>query len=546
MAPIGPSLAELQLLKAWAIRQNLSADRLYQVVNQALAGSGCLNSADLTAYGQYLAGLLEGRHEKGRLADLTVQALQHAGTVLMAWREWLQCYPEVPSSLETVLLDCLAEAQALLLKRLAERQPDHDRITGLPDRAALPAAVNKARAATRPSRQFAVMSVEITAGQHVYPDALLQLLAQRLAGMLRSPEQDTLLLIDRQTFGLVLADLNGEGHALLAAHRALSFFEEAVLMQDGRALKLHPRIGIALAPQHGEAAKQLLEAATVALHTYSADRVSIYDPQQDKLHTALFRLEAPLRDALEYNLLHLAFQPQIDCRDGSFHGMESLLRWQDEKLGMVRPDEIVMVAEHLGLMPMLTQWILNASLREFAKLIALGVPGSISINITASNLLDRELRAAIQDALTLWQVPPQRVVLEITESGLIGNLDDALLAMHALKRLGCKLALDDFGTGYSSLSYLKRLPIDELKIDRSFILTMRESAKDAGIVRTIIELAHLLELVVVTEGVEDAETVRMLTGMGNDVIQGYVHSQPLPPQAIPDYLASLNLPGKRI
>lgn len=535
----GPSAAALHALNMWAVHQDLPEAMLRKIVVDALGRSHCHNAADIAAYCKYLDQLQSGIHDSTLLADLTVPALQQSGPVLMAWRQWLQGFSQVPPGLESLLLDCLAVTQAMLLERLAGRHQDRDRVTGLPDRSVLASAIAKARLATQPGRLFALLCVEITPGQHVYPDVLLQMLAQRLSGMLRSQEQDTLLQIDRQTFGLVLANLNGEGHVLLAAHRALKFFEDAVLMQDGHAVQLHPRIGIALSPQHGETAKQLLEAAAAAVRVYSSDRVSIYDPQQDKLNFALNRLEVPFRDALEHNLFHLVFQPQVFCRKPLLFGVESLLRWQDEKLGSVRPDEIVMVAEYLGFMPSLTQWILNASLREFAKLMKMGIPGSVSINIAPSNLLDRELPAAIQDALTLWQVPAQRVVLEITESALIENLDDALNAMHALKQIGCKLALDDFGTGYSSLSYLKRLPIDELKIDRSFILTMRESAKDAGIVRTIIELSHLLDLVVVTEGVEDTETVRMLTDMGNDVIQGFVFSKPLLPEAIPDYVASL-------
>ena len=250
-----------------------------------------------------------------------------------------------------------------------------------------------------------MLYIEISSAPHIYPDTLLRILAQRLSGMLRT--QDTLLLIDRQTFGLVLANLNGEGHAQLAGHRALKCFEDAILMQDNQAIQLHPRIGIALAPEHGETAKQLFEASAAAARMHSSNLVTLYDPKQDTLSFALNRLEIPFREALEHNHFHLVFQPQIYNRKMGLYGMESLLRWENEQLGQVSPGQIVTVAEHLGLMPALTQWVLNASLREFAKLVKAGIPGSISINVAPSNLLDREFSSVLEDALALWQVPAQ-------------------------------------------------------------------------------------------------------------------------------------------
>ncbi|MBS1154331.1 MAG: hypothetical protein H6R07_255 [Proteobacteria bacterium] len=533
----GPAPAHLQAFRDWHLRQSLPDNALRAMVEETLANAGCRLPRDSACYCQYLGQLAAGRHDMTVLQDLSFPARQQAGAVLVAWRQWLVSRTHTPSCLEPLLLDCLAAMQPLLHPQASGGRHDRDPVTGLLDRAALPAALAQAQSQTGENRIVALLYTEITHGQHVYSDALLQVLAQRLAALLRN--QDTLLLLDRQSFGLVLANLNGEGHALLAANRVMQCFNDAILMQDGNAVRLHPRIGIALSPQHGETAKQLLEASTNAARSNPADGIGIYDAEQDRLNFSLHRLEAPLRNALEHNLFNLVFQPQVYCRRYGLYGMESLLRWQDEKLGQVRVDEIIMVAEHLGLMGSLTHWILNASLREYAKLLKAGIPGSISINLAPSNLLDRELPARIQDALTLWQVPAHRVILEITESALIGNLGDALRSLRALKGLGCKLALDDFGTGYSSLSYLKQLPIDELKIDRSFIVSMRESQKDAGIVRTIIELSHLLGLTVVTEGVEDAETTRLLAEMGNDVIQGYFFSKPLAPDEIPPFYATL-------
>lgn len=527
---LGPCVEDLSTLKAWVETQALHYAELTAVVDQTLLSLNCTSREDAKVYYLYLLRLMEGEHIA--LVGLSVPALQQAGSVLLAWRGWLRSVGDLPACIESVLVDCLSAAHALLVERIAARY-EGDHATGLPDRTSLPKMLLYAQANSAQERVVALLYVEITSGPHAYPDSLLSSVAERLLRVLR--QNDAMILVDRQTFGLVLANLNGEGHALLAAHRALACFELPVQIEQENIL-LHPRIGIALMPEHGDTAEQLLSAAATAARAHATDGVGVYDPLRDRLNYALKRLEAPLRLALQENMLSMAFQPQVCCRTGELYGMESLLRWHDEALGTVRTDELVMVADHLGLMGTLTHWVLNASLREFAKLMQQGVPGSISINLAPANLRDRELPAAIQDAFSVWQVPPSRVVLEITESALIENIDDALESLHKLKALGCKLALDDFGTGYSSLSYLKRLPIDELKIDRSFIITMRDSHKDAGIVRTIIEMAHLLDLVVVTEGVEDIETAKMLADMDNDVIQGYVHSKALPPAEIPAFI----------
>lgn len=532
----GPVPAALAALQSWAGEKRLPQAGPSRLVLDILSASGCHNANDTALYSVYLNQLLEGRHDTQALNQLSLPALQLAGAVLLAWRDWLQSGAEAPPGIDALLLDCVAAAQSIATPRLISGRDLYDRATGLPDRTALPQALQQAQANTSADRLTALLYIEITIGPHVYPDSLLLAVAKRLGKLLRG--HDTLLLINHQTFCLVLANLNGEGHALLAANRAIGSFEEPVDL-DGQIICLHPRIGIALSPDHGHTAEQLLNAGATAARENASDGVGIYDPGHDELNFALKRLEAPLRLALQENRFHLVFQPQVYCQGHGLYGMESLLRWQDEELGLVRNDEIVMVAEYLGLMGTLTHWVINASLREFAKLIKAGVPGSISINLAPANLRDREIPSAIKDALAVWQVPADRVVLEITESALIEGLDEALESLHALKKLGCKLALDDFGTGYSSLSYLKQLPIDELKIDRSFVIAMHKSEKDAGIVRTIIGLSHLLGLTVVTEGVEDMQTADMLADMGNDVIQGFCFSKPLPPATIPAFISTL-------
>lgn len=530
----GPTQVDLAELGLWWQGLGAARPEWASAVREALAAYAGSQAEDVACYLGYLERLLQGQHAPDELDALSLVAWRQHAAVLLVWRNALCQAASLPECLDRVTLECLSLLQSRADAFALQWRTGYDVATGLPDRTALPSLLRQAGQHAQEGRTTAFLYVEITIGAHVYPDALLRDVAERLKAMRR--EHDVVVLLDRQTFGLVLANLNGEGHALLAAHRVKACFDEPFLLDSGT-VSLSPRVGIALLPEHGETAEQVLSAGQTAAECHAEEGIGLYDPKRDRLNYALKRLEGPLRQALQDNRFQLAFQPQIACRDHSFVGMESLLRWQDLVLGQVRPDEVVMVAEHLGLMGQLTHWVVNASLREYAKLIQAGIPGTISINLAPVNLRDRELPALIQDALAVWQVPAGRVVLEITESALIENIDQALASLHALKQVGCQLALDDFGTGYSSLSYLKRLPIDELKIDRSFIVAMHESEKDAGIVDAIIRLAHLLGLVVVTEGVEDEQTAAMLKQMGNDVIQGFCFARPMPAAEIPAFLA---------
>lgn len=375
---------------------------------------------------------------------------------------------------------------------------------------------------TQKERHCGVLHIELRHRPHTpLRESTLKLMAQALQPMLR--EHDQLFQIDNQTLGLLLPNLAGVSHAILAANRAQSLLNE----NPDAIVRLHPHIGIAIYPEHGEHMPDLLNAACIAAREFSQDNIGIYDTERDWLGTQMARLETPLREALAQNRFHLAFQPKVSCSTQKVTGAEILLRWDDELLGDVPPDQIVNVAEHLGLMDTLTRWVIQSGLRQFAQLREAGFSGSMSLNLCPSNLSDPSLSTYIANALEVWCIPANTLILEITESALIEDIEAALKQLYQLKAMGCLLALDDFGTGYSSLSYLKRLPIDELKIDRSFIKTIEDSGKDAAIVQSIIELAHRLDLSVTAEGVEDITGVEFLQKHHCDTIQGFFYSRPL-------------------
>ncbi|MBM5571960.1 MULTISPECIES: putative bifunctional diguanylate cyclase/phosphodiesterase [Deefgea] len=377
-------------------------------------------------------------------------------------------------------------------------------------------------AATQALRQCGVLHIELRHRRHAKQNqSAIGQMAQALQPMLR--EHDQLFQIDHQTLALLLPNIAGVSHAMLAANRAHMLLSE----NPDSIVRLHPHIGIAIYPEHGENLADLLHAAGIAAREFSQENIGVYDAERDWLGTQIARLETPLREALAQNRFHLAFQPKISCLDQSVSGAEILLRWEDAFLGSVPPDQIVNVAEHLGLMDTLTRWVIQSGLRQFAQLRVDGFTGTMSLNLCPSNLSDASLATYIANALEVWGIPANTLILEITESALIDDIELALKQLYQLKAMGCMLALDDFGTGYSSLSYLKRLPIDELKIDRSFIKTIEESSKDAAIVQSIIELAHRLNLTVTAEGVEDIVGVEFLQQHHCDTIQGFFYSRPL-------------------
>jgi EAL domain-containing protein (putative c-di-GMP-specific phosphodiesterase class I) len=308
---------------------------------------------------------------------------------------------------------------------------------------------------------------------------------------------------------------------------------------EGHRIALGASIGIALAPEHAADSETLLRFADVAM--YVAKRggggLEIYSAAQDTHTAERIAVVAELRQALDDRQLVLHYQPTIDVSSGRVKGVEALVRWHHPRRGLVPPDQFIPLAEETGVIGALTYFVLDEALRQCRAWQDAGLDLSMSVNLSMRNLHDPQLADTLAAMLLDSGVDPSRITLEITESMIMAHPKRALAVLEHLRSLGVRMSIDDFGTGYSSMAYLKRLAVDALKIDRSFVRTLATDASDRAIVRSTIELAHNLGLQVVAEGVEDQLSYHQLAGLGCDLAQGYYMGRPMPAAEFDAWLA---------
>ena len=450
-----------------------------------------------------------------------------------------ESHVELPqgSTRETAtLIEAFAEMRRQVEHRqiALQHQALHDALTGLPNRTLIQDRLHQAiLAAQRHDESVALLMMDLnrfkeindTLGHHV-GDRVLQLVAERLSQLLR--ESDTVARLGGDEFAILLP-LTDEQHAKHVAQKIQSALEQ-VFQVDGRNLYIGGSIGIALFPQHGPDGATLIKRADVAMYLAkrSNSGCAVYDFEQDRHSVGRLELVSELRKAIKENTLDLHYQPKLSLATGSIVGVEALLRWNHPQRGFVPPDALITIAEETGLIHPLTLWALDAALRQCAAWRHAGIELNVAVNLSVWNLQDPELYRQIADCLDSWNVPPSRLELEITESAMMADPARALDTLLRLDALGVRLAVDDYGTGFSSLAYLKSLPLDELKIDKSFILDMLQDENDTVIVQSTINLAHNLGLRVVAEGVEDSDTCDLLRDLGCDVVQGYYIGRPMP------------------
>ena len=367
--------------------------------------------------------------------------------------------------------------------------------------------------------------VNDTLGHHP-GDLLLIQVGQRLAGALR--EADTVARLGGDEFAVLLPGATAEGAGAVADKLRVAL--QQPLSIGGIALDLDASIGIAVYPEHGNDPAKLLQHADVAMYGAKQAHVGclVYDPTVDQHSPKRLALLGGLRRALEDDQLVLHYQPKADLGSGQIHSVEALVRWQHPEHGLLGPGEFIPLAERTGLIHPLTRWVLDAALEQTAQWRHADRRLSVAVNISTRCLLDPAFPDQVASQLATWQVPADLLVLEITESAVMADPDHALEVLGRLHHLGVGLAVDDFGTGYSSMAYLKELPVDELKIDRSFVSQMATSPSDAVIVRSTIDLGHNLGLRVVAEGVENQHAWRQLSALGCDIAQGYYLGRPMP------------------
>jgi diguanylate cyclase (GGDEF)-like protein len=415
-----------------------------------------------------------------------------------------------------------------------ERRAFYDELTGLPNRALYRDRIEQAiLAAQRDDDQATLMLLDVDrfkevndALGHDTGDLLLQELARRLRETLRT--KDTLARLGGDEFGILLPGTSVEEAAFSASRIHAAF--EAPFTLRGLALAVRTSVGIAAYPEHGEDLDVLLQHADVAMYVAKDSRAgtAIYDAAEDENDAARLALAGQLRSAIENDELVLHFQPMAELESGRIVGAEALVRWEHPERGFIQPADFIPLAERMGLLNPLSRHVVESSLKQCAAWNEFGLTLRVSVNLTIPDLLDLQAPEWIAELLSEWRVRPEQLELEITESTILADPFRVRQVLNRLNELGVRLAIDDFGTGYSSLAYLKRLPVQRIKIDRSFVKDMCEDASDATIVRSTIELGRNLGLEVVGEGVESKEAWDALRALGCTLAQGYFIGKPMP------------------
>ncbi|RBY92056.1 GGDEF-domain containing protein [Blastococcus sp. TBT05-19] len=423
----------------------------------------------------------------------------------------------------------------------------HDALTGLPNRLLLRDRLDQAlAAATRSSDEVAVLLVDLDRFKeindslgHSYGDALLRQVAPRLAGVLR--DGDTVARLGGDEFAVLLPAVDGVGEAEAVAERLREALHRPFDV-DGVTLDVEVGVGIAVSPRHGTGSEALLRSADIALHVAKERKAGavVFSPEDHEAAPSRLAVLGDLRRALDgTDELFLHYQPKVTLDGERIEGVEALLRWQHPVHGLVPPAEFVPVAEGTGIILRLTERVLGLALAQARRWIDAGHPLPVAVNLSTRCLLDAGLPDLVQRLLAEHGVPARVLRLEVTESAVMADATRCTEVLQRLHDLGLRLSIDDFGTGYSSMSHLRRLPVDELKIDRSFVFGMTTSAQDAVLVRSAVDLGHNLGLTVVAEGVEEAEHVAALRELGCDIAQGYFFSRPVPAEELDGMLAEV-------
>src|SRR5215218_1843817 len=495
---------------------------IFFVVNSALVSTVVALAQGVIKLGRYLAN------------DLFFQA-STAGLLLgLSPVVVLAAEFSLPALL-LLLLPFLAVHRGGRAAIATEHQSLHDALTGLPNRTLFRDRIEQAiTSGRRADVASAVMLIDLdhfkeindTLGHHA-GDRLLEEVAHRLERSLG--ERDTVARLGGDEFGVLLPALRRPGDANVVARQLLAGLREPFSI-DGLTLEVDASIGMACHPAHGTGVETLIQRADIAM--YSAKEGggghAMFEARLDRFSPRRLSLAGGLRQAIQNGEITLFFQPKAELDTGTVIGVEALARWEHPRLGLVGPTEFVPIAEQTGLIAPLTSYVLDAALHQVREWMDEGRELSVAVNLSARSFLDAQLAIEIPRLLEKYGVNARLLELEITESMLMLDPGRAQAVLERLSRIGLTLSVDDFGTGYSSLANLKRLPVDVIKIDKSFVMDMAIDASDAAIVRSTIDLAHNLGLRVVAEGVESHQSWTRLTELGCDLAQGFYVSRPLP------------------
>jgi diguanylate cyclase (GGDEF)-like protein len=446
-------------------------------------------------------------------------------------------------TLAALLLLAFALSSFRAYQRTLRNAALSDDLTGLPNRTLFRDRVRQAVLQTRRDGGLAaIMIIDLdrfkevndTLGHHK-GDQLLTAVGARLSETLR--DADTVARFGGDQFAVLIPRIEDTGQAAEVAHRIAEAMQEPFIT-GGVAVQVDLSAGIALSPPDGDDPDTLIQRADVAMYEAKGGNAghAFYTVERDPYSARRLAMVAELRAAIEERAIDVFYQPKVDLISGDVTGVEALARWTHPELGQIQPNEFVPLAEQTGLIKPLTVAVLEAALVQVRRWRDDGLTLPVSVNVSARSLLDPNLPGEVDALLQRFGVAPTLLELEITEGSIMSDPVGALEVLTRLDAMGVRLAIDDFGTGYSSLAYLKRLPVHELKIDRGFVMNMVRDRADAFIVRCAVDLGRNLELRVVAEGVEDAETVEALARLGCTQAQGFYFSRPVPAPELTQWL----------
>ncbi|SAL44883.1 response regulator receiver modulated diguanylate cyclase/phosphodiesterase [Caballeronia arvi] len=418
-----------------------------------------------------------------------------------------------------------------------------DRLTGLPNRALFNDRLQQAITAALPgNRPLAVMMMDLDRFKYVndtlgHPigDMLLCEVAKRLRATL--PRQaDTVARLGGDEFAVLLPSDDLPAAKLLAS-RMLHALEEPITI-EGQLVDVGASIGIVTFPENGTDMNVLLRRADIAMYVAKRSNLgfALYDERHDEHSAERLSLMSELRQAVEHDQLTLYYQPKVDLATHRVKYVEALVRWDHPTRGFVAPDQFIPFAEQTGYIKTISRWVADKAIAQCAAWRERGIELAVSVNVSARELIQSTLPETFQSLLDKHGVAPEWIWIEITESAIMDDPNHAIDTLDRLHALGIRLSIDDFGTGYSSLSYLKRMPVDELKIDKSFVMGMAQHKDDETIVRSTIDLGHNMGLKVVAEGVENEAMLERLKALRCDLAQGFHLSRPLPPAKLEAWL----------
>ena len=441
-------------------------------------------------------------------------------------------------------------AQTSVLEQQAMHGATHDALTNLPNRILLRDRIEQAlNVAMRERVHLAILIMDLdrfkeindTLG-HYNGDRILKQVATRLQSVVQEPI--TVARLGGDEFAILLpkiVQLKDASHVVRKIEKAL----QAPFSLEGLKLDIQASIGVAFFPEHGSDADTLIQRADVAMYVAKKNRSGfvVYSSKLDEHSPHRLTLMGELRQAIEHNQLILHFHPKVNVKTGVITGVEALVRWQHPLHGLMQPDDFIPLAERTGLIKPLTYWVFNHALKQSAAWRVTGIEMSIAVNLSAHDLLDLELPDMIAGLLAAYDIPAQSLTIEITESAIMVDKDRAMQILARLSDMGVRLSIDDFGTGYSSLAYLSKMPVNEIKIDKSFVMDMLGNKSNAVIVHATVELGHNLGLEVVGEGAHDAETLARLTQLGCDTAQGFYLTTPLNADEFVAWVADMTSKG---